>query len=74
MIRSHCEAIIEQHYKVITPIFLSIATHDDYEWAPPYILKQIVKHWREESQYKRSRLEGHAPNDQMEVIQQADAG
>ncbi|MDB5452856.1 MAG: hypothetical protein JWO33_1434 [Caulobacteraceae bacterium] len=56
-IKSACEAIIEQNYQFITPIFMSVASYDDYEWAPPYILRQIAQHWREEQAYKAARLE-----------------
>lgn len=58
VIKSTCEAIIEQNYKIITPIFMSVASHDDYGWAPPYILRQIAQHWRDEVQYKADRLAG----------------
>lgn len=61
VIKSTCEAIIEQNYKFITPIFMTVASHDDYEWAPPYILRQIAQHWREEVRYKADRLAGAQP-------------
>jgi hypothetical protein len=57
MIRATCEAIIEQNYKFITPIFLSFSSHEDFEWVPPYILKQIKELWQEENHYKASQLE-----------------
>ncbi|WP_296598241.1 hypothetical protein, partial [Phenylobacterium sp.] len=51
-IRSYCEAIIEQNYKSITPLYLAGANHEDYDWAPPYVLTDILKQWEEERRYR----------------------
>ena len=52
-IASHCEAIIERHYKFITPLFLSEAnTGDDFDWAPPYIINEINNLWASEQEHK----------------------
>lgn len=51
-IRSYCEAIIEQNYKSITPLYLAGAHHEDYDWVPPYILTGILRHWAEEKRYR----------------------
>ncbi len=61
VIRSQCEAIIEKHYRFITPIFLSVATQEEYEWVPPFILNEILEHWREEDLYKRLLLDERQP-------------
>lgn len=52
-IRSHCEAIIETNYSSITPVFLTGARHEDFDWAPPYILTRILRQWEEEVRYRR---------------------
>jgi hypothetical protein len=52
-IRSYCEAVIEQNYKVITPLFLADDLDDDnFGWAPPFIINQILHYWRVEKQYR----------------------
>lgn len=51
-IRAHCESIIEQNYRSITPLFLAGARHDDFDWAPPYILNRILKLWQDEALYR----------------------
>jgi hypothetical protein len=51
-IRSYCEAIIEQNYKTITPLYLAGAHHADFDWVPPYILTDILRHWDEERRYR----------------------
>ncbi|MGZ6020399.1 MAG: hypothetical protein ACXWKO_17150, partial [Phenylobacterium sp.] len=52
MLRSFCEAIIEQNYKSFTPLFLTDDpdgdTDSDYGWAPPYIINRIVADWHAE--------------------------
>ena len=50
-IRSYCEAVIEQNYSSITPLFLG-EEQADYEWAPQYILNRILKAWEEEVRYR----------------------
>ena len=59
-IRSYCEAIIEQNYSSITPVYLSGARHDDFDWVPPYIIKRILAQWEEEVRY-RTEVTGVAP-------------
>lgn len=54
-IRSHCEAIIEQNYKSITPLYLAGARYEDYDWVPPYILDRILRLWEEEVRYRTDR-------------------
>jgi hypothetical protein len=54
-IRSHCEAIIEQNYKSITPLCLAGARHEDYDWVPPYILDRILRLWEDEVRYRTDR-------------------
>ncbi|HET6971628.1 MAG TPA: hypothetical protein VFH92_10920 [Phenylobacterium sp.] len=51
-IRAHCESIIEQNYRSITPLFLAGARHEDFDWVPPYILTRILKNWQDEVQYR----------------------
>jgi hypothetical protein len=51
-IRSYCEAIIEQNYKSITPLYLAGAHHEDFDWVPPYILTSILRHWDEEKRHR----------------------
>jgi hypothetical protein len=50
-IRSYCEAVIEQNYSSITPLFLG-EEQADYEWAPQYILNRILKAWQEEVRHR----------------------
>jgi hypothetical protein len=52
VVRSYCEAIIEQHYKFITPLFLSDESSQEFDWAPPYIIAQIRKQWAEELRHR----------------------
>jgi hypothetical protein len=54
LLRSFCEAIIEQNYKVFTPLFLAEDPDDvgDYGWAPPYIVNRITKDWQAEKRQK----------------------
>jgi hypothetical protein len=54
-IRSHCEAIIEQNYRSITPLCLAGARHEDYDWVPPYILDRILRLWEDEVRYRADR-------------------
>jgi hypothetical protein len=56
-IRSYCEAIIEQNYRSITPLFLAGARYEDFDWVPPYILDGIHRAWLEEIRY-RSEVTG----------------
>ena len=51
-LRLRCEAIIEQHYKFITPLFLSEEGSQDFDWAPPYIITEIRNQWAEEERRK----------------------
>ncbi|WP_337186630.1 hypothetical protein [Phenylobacterium sp.] len=51
-IRSACEAVIEQNYQSITPLFLD-DRQDGYDWAPPYILKRILALWEDEQRHVR---------------------
>jgi hypothetical protein len=51
-IRAHCESIIEQNYRSITPLFLAGARHEDFDWVPPYILNAILKTWQDEVRYR----------------------
>lgn len=50
-IRSYCEAVIEQNYSSITPLFLG-ESEAAYEWVPQYILTRILKHWDEEVRHR----------------------
>lgn len=50
-IRSYCEAVIEQNYSSITPLFLG-EEQTAYEWAPQYILNRILKLWEEETRHR----------------------
>lgn len=53
VLRSYCEAIIEQNYRVITPIFLTDGVaYEDFDWTPPYIIKDVQAQWREELAHK----------------------
>jgi hypothetical protein len=55
MLRSFCEAIIEQNYKVFTPLFLAEDLDDgdsDFGWAPPYIINRIIADWQTEKRHK----------------------
>ena len=54
MLRSFCEAIIEQNYKVFTPLFLDDDACDDgdFGWTPPYIISRIAKDWQAEKRQK----------------------
>ncbi|MDB5425968.1 MAG: hypothetical protein JWQ29_3384 [Phenylobacterium sp.] len=52
VVRAYCEAIIEQHYKFITPLFLSDTHSEDFDWAPPYIINEILRQWSDEVRYK----------------------
>ncbi|MBW8814708.1 MAG: hypothetical protein JF588_14905 [Caulobacterales bacterium] len=51
-IRGHCESIIEQNYRSITPLFLAGARHEDFDWVPPYILNSILRQWQDEVRYR----------------------
>ena len=53
VIRSYCEAIIEQHYKFITPLFLSDDGAHEFDWAPPYIINEIRNLWSEEFAHRQ---------------------
>lgn len=52
LLRSFCEAIIEQNYRSFTPLFLTDDpdgdTDTDFGWAPPYIINRIVADWQAE--------------------------
>jgi hypothetical protein len=54
VLRAFCEAIIEQNYKVFTPLFLADDPDDggDFAWTPPYILGRIAKEWQAEKRQK----------------------
>jgi hypothetical protein len=54
VLRSFCEAIIEQNYKVFTPLFLDDDPDGDgdFGWAPPYIINRIAKDWQIEKLQK----------------------
>lgn len=54
MLRSFCEAIIEQNYKVFTPFFLADAPDGDtdFGWAPPYIITRIISDWHAEKRHR----------------------
>jgi hypothetical protein len=54
LLRSFCEAIIEQNYKVFTPLFLDEELDDesDFGWAPPYIINRIIADWHAEKRQK----------------------
>lgn len=54
-IRSHCEAIIEQNYRSITPLYLAGARYEDFDWVPPYILDHVMQLWTEEVRYRAER-------------------
>jgi len=61
-IRSACEAVIEQNYQSITPLFLDEQS-DGFDWAPPYILNRILRLWEDEVAHVREaakvvRLDG----------------
>lgn len=51
-IRACCEAVIEQNYQSIIPLHLAGARYEDFDWAPPYILNRILRHWQEEVRYR----------------------
>lgn len=54
LLRSFCEAIVEQNYRVFTPLFLTDDPEDssDFGWAPPYIINRIAKDWQAEKRLK----------------------
>lgn len=52
VLRARCESVIEQHYKFITPLFLSDEGSQDFDWAPPYIITEIRNQWAEEQRHK----------------------
>jgi hypothetical protein len=54
LLRSFCEAIIEQNYKVFTPLFLADdpCEDGDFGWTPPYIINRIAKDWQIEKLQK----------------------
>ncbi|MBL8769886.1 MAG: hypothetical protein JNK30_00770 [Phenylobacterium sp.] len=52
VIRAFCEALIEQNYSSITPLFIEPGRTDSYDWVPPYILKRIRAHWRDEIEHR----------------------
>ncbi|HEX3365573.1 hypothetical protein, partial [Phenylobacterium sp.] len=54
LLRSFCEAIVEQNYKVFTPLFLADDPDDDgdFGWTPPYIINRITKDWQAEKRLK----------------------
>jgi hypothetical protein len=52
LIRSFCKTVFEQNYASITPLFLEGERHNAFDWAPPYILKRIVRHWEEEVRHR----------------------
>ncbi len=52
VLRSYCEVIIEQHYRFITPLFLTDASYEDFDWAPPYIINEIKTLWKDERRYR----------------------
>jgi len=51
-LRGYCEAIIEQNYRFITPLFLSDTNYEDFDWVPPYIIQDIRAQWRNEQAYR----------------------
>lgn len=65
VLRSYCEVIIEQHYKFITPLFLSEDGYDDFDWAPPFIIREIRHIWRDELAYRSA-----ANRDRPDIMQQ----
>lgn len=48
LIRSFCKTVFELNYASVTPLFLEGERQGAFDWAPPYILKRIVRHWHEE--------------------------
>ena len=54
LLRTYCEAIIEQNYKVFTPLFLADDPDDDgqFAWAPPFIINRIIHDWNVEKRHK----------------------
>jgi hypothetical protein len=56
LLRSFCEAIIEQNYKVFTPLFLTDDPDgdmdSDYGWAPPFIINRIIADWQAEKRHR----------------------
>jgi hypothetical protein len=48
---SYCEAVIEQNYSSITPLFLGEG-QSPFDWAPPYILNRILRLWDQEIRHK----------------------
>jgi hypothetical protein len=54
LLRSFCEAIIEQNYKVFTPLFLADdpEADGDFGWTPPYIINRIISDWQAEKRHK----------------------
>lgn len=53
-IRAFCEAIIEQNYSSITPLFFESGESDSYDWAPPYIIKRILALWQDEVRHREA--------------------
>jgi hypothetical protein len=54
-LRAHCEVIIEQNYRFITPLFLGDSDYDDFDWAPPYIINEVRNLWRDEKRERAQR-------------------
>jgi hypothetical protein len=56
LLRSFCEAIIEQNYKAFTPLFLADDLdgdgESDFAWAPPYIINRIAADWQAEKRHR----------------------
>lgn len=61
-IRAYCEAIIEQHHQTIIPLHLGGLRSQEYDWAPPYILNRILRHWQEEMLF-RAAMTGRLPGE-----------
>jgi hypothetical protein len=56
LLRAFCESIIEQNYKSFPAIFLADAPAEDehFDWAPPYILRQISRRWQDETRRREA--------------------
>lgn len=52
LIRSFCKTVFEQNHASVTPLFLEGDRQGAFDWAPPYILKRIVRHWQEEVRHR----------------------
>jgi hypothetical protein len=62
-IRAFCQSVIEQNYSSITPLFLEGDRSESYDWAPPYILKRILRLWREEVRHRTEMAHVQALSD-----------